>query len=395
VASRWSRGTETTAHAHYCEHEDEDDYQHGDERAVVVVVVRAPSSLSSPLFPYGRIRSIVVLAPSLTQAEAAFMPRNVALLCFPDGQSLDVTGPYEVFSAATRLAGAGNGYALTLLSPDGQPARNESGITFMPDGALAAYRVGRKGLDTLMVCGGLGARRAASDADVQREVRRLARKARRVTSVCTGAYVLAGSGLLDGKRATTHWARCAQLARRYPKVRVEAAPIYVRDGATWTSAGVSAGIDLALALVAEDLGQALASEVARYLVVFVRRAGGQAQFSAQLSAQSAESLPLRELMAFILEHPDETLDVPSMAARVGMSVRHFSRSFHTQTGSSPAAYVERVRVETARRLLEQSARNVEEVASAAGFGTGAALRRAFARRVALNPREYRARFGTH
>jgi transcriptional regulator GlxA family with amidase domain len=230
---------------------------------------------------------------------------------------------------------------------------------------------------------------------VLREVRRLARSARRVTSVCTGAFILAASGLLDGKRATTHWARCAQLARRFPKVQVDDAPIYVRDGETWTSAGVTAGIDLALALVEQDLGHTVANQVARRLVVFVRRAGGQAQFSAQLSAQTAESVPLRELLAFIIEHPEGALDVPSMAARVGMSVRHFSRSFQAETGVSPAAYVERVRVETARRLLEQSARSVDEVASAAGFGTSAALRRAFARKVSLNPREYRARFGTH
>lgn len=323
------------------------------------------------------------------------MLRSVALLCFPDGQSLDVTGPYEVFSSATRVANDGRGYAVTLLSPDGEPVRNESGLTFLPDAALATYRVPRQGLDTLMVCGGLGARRAAGDATLNRHVQRLARRARRVTSVCTGSFVLAGAGLLDGKRATTHWSRCAQLAHRYPALQVEAAPIYVRDGNTWTSAGVSAGIDLALALVEEDLGHAIASQVARYLVVFVRRAGGQAQFSAQLSAQSADSVPLRELINFVIENPRADLDVPSMAARLHMSVRHFSRSFRAQTGVSPAVFVERVRVETARRLLEQSAHSIDEVASAAGFGTSAALRRAFARCVALNPREYRARFGAH
>jgi transcriptional regulator GlxA family with amidase domain len=344
---------------------------------------------------HGRIRSFVVLAPYRHSDNAGVMLRSVALLCFPDGQALDVSGPYEVFSTATRIANDGRGYAVTLLSPDGKPARNESGLTFVPDAALNSYRIPRQGLDTFMVCGGLGARRAAGHVALNRQVQRLARRARRVTSVCTGAFVLAGAGLLDGKRVTTHWARCAQLSRRYPQVSVEAAPIYVRDGDTWTSAGVTAGIDLALALVEDDLGHAIASLVARYLVVFVRRAGGQAQFSAQLSAQSAETVPLRELITFIVEHPGGELDVPSLASRVHMSVRHFSRSFRAQTGVSPAAFVERVRVETARRLLEQSGQSIDAVASAAGFGTSAALRRAFARCLALNPREYRARFAAH
>ena len=321
------------------------------------------------------------------------MPRRIALVCFPDCQSLDVTGPYEVFSAASRLAPAGQGSELCRLRPTPEPLRSESGLGLLPDGALADFRPGPKGLDTVIVCGGLGARRAVADALVLEQVRRLSRRARRTASVCTGAFVLAASGLLDGKRATTHWARCAKLARDYPKVRVEAAPIYIEDGAVWTSAGVTAGIDLALALVEADHGRKLASEVARWLVVFVRRAGGQAQFSAQLATQSAESAPMRELMSFIVERPEAALDVPSMAARVGMSVRHFSRSFRAQTGVSPASYVERVRVETARRLLETSPRNVEQVAEAAGFGTPEALRRAFARRVRLSPREYRARFG--
>lgn len=326
------------------------------------------------------------------------MTRNVVMLAFPDAQSLDVSGPYEVFSAATRACIAKgkpeDGYAITLLSPDGAPMRCESGLTLLADKSLFGFRKAGA-LHTFLVCGGTGARRAAEDAQVTRAVRRLAGQATRIASVCTGSFVLAAAGLLDGKRATTHWARCGLMRRLYPLVQVEDAPIYVRDGNVYTSAGVTAGIDLALALVEEDLGRVIASEVARRLVVFVRRAGGQAQFSAQLSAQSAEREPLRELMAWIVEHPKADLDVPALAARTHLSVRHFSRLFRAETGLSPATYVERVRIETARRLLETSPRSVEEVAAAAGFGTPEALRRAFARRLTVSPREYRARFGAH
>jgi transcriptional regulator GlxA family with amidase domain len=323
--------------------------------------------------------------------------RTIALVVFDRLQPLDLAGPYETFATANAILQARKqerAYRLFVLSPGGQPVRGESGLGVMVDGKLERppAALGRK-LDTLMVCGGLGARLAHKDQRIARVIAKLGLRARRVSSVCTGSFVLAAAGLLDGKRATTHWQHCAGLARHYPNVQVESEPIFVRDGRCWTSAGVTAGIDLALALIEEDRGRELASEVARQLVVFVRRAGGQAQFSAQLAAQSAEREPLRELMSWVVEHPDAALDVPSLAKRAGMSVRHFARSFRAETGTSPAAYVERVRVETARRLLETSARSIEEVARAAGFGTPEALRRAFARRLSLSPREYRARFG--
>jgi transcriptional regulator GlxA family with amidase domain len=326
------------------------------------------------------------------------MARRIVLVCFDQAQPLDIVGPFEVFAGANaaRLhAGAEDPpYALSLLSPGGAAVRGESGLGLLVDGSLERIAVGASPrLDTLLVCGGRGARMAATDPSVQKAVRRAAKGARRVASVCTGAFVLAASGLLDDKRATTHWASCARLARQYPRVQVETAPIYVRDGRVWTSAGVTAGIDLALALVEEDLGRELASQVARHLVVFVRRAGGQAQFSAQLSLQTAERAPLRELMAWIVDHPAAVLDVPALAERANLSIRHFTRLFREQTGSSPAAYVEHVRVETARRLLETSERSIEQVADAAGFGTPESLRRAFGRRVELSPSEYRARFG--
>ncbi|MDB4973122.1 MAG: Transcriptional regulator [Myxococcaceae bacterium] len=326
------------------------------------------------------------------------MLRRVAIVCFENNQPLDVVGPHEAFAMANLLLRQRSQdaalYQLTLLSPDGAAVRSESGLRMLVDASLSklAQRRG-KGLDTLLVAGGRGARKAVHDPGILRGVQRVAEGARRVASVCTGAFVLAAAGLLDGKRATTHWQRCAQLAAEYPRVQVESAPIYICDGNVWTSAGVTAGIDLSLALIDADHGRALASEVARQLVVFVRRAGGQAQFSEQLAVQSAERAPLRELMSYVVDHPDAPLDVPTLARRANMSVRHFTRLFRAETGSSPAAFVERIRVETARRLLETSARSVEEVATQSGFGTPESLRRAFARRVDLSPREYRARFG--
>lgn len=325
-------------------------------------------------------------------------PRRVLILAFDRSQALDVIGPLDVFAGAAeaqvRRRARDPGYAPVTAGPTARPLRLECGLTIVPDLALA--RAGGKGappLDTLIVSGGAGARLAARDPAVVRAVERAARRARRVASVCTGAFALAAAGLLDGRRATTHWAFCEELAAAYPRVRVEPDPIFVRDGPIWTSAGVAAGIDLSLAMVEEDLGREVALQVARYLVVFVRRSGGQSQFSAALRAQAAERAPLRDLQAWIVEHPGAALDVPSLARRAGLSERHFARVFRSEVGASPAAYVERVRIEAARRLLETTERGVEEIATASGFGTPEALRRAMGRQVGLSPREYRARFG--
>lgn len=217
-------------------------------------------------------------------------------------------------------------------------------------------------------------------------------RAERLVSVCTGAALLADAGLLDGRRATTHWAYCESLARRHPKVTVEPDPIYVRDGNVATSAGVTAGIDLSLALVEEDLGREAALTVARHLVVFLRRPGNQAQFSAQLSAQTARREPLREVQHWITEHPGEDLSVEALAARARLSPRHFARAFQAETGTTPGRYVERVRVEHARRLLEDTADGVEEISRACGYGTPEAMRRAFLKSLGTAPAEYRRRF---
>jgi len=222
-------------------------------------------------------------------------------------------------------------------------------------------------------------------------LRATAPRARRVASVCTGAFLLARAGLLDGRRATTHWAWCEELARRFPQVAVERDPIFVADGNVRTSAGVTAGMDLALALVEEDLGPRAALEVARQLVLFVRRPGGQAQFSAGLAAQ-AQHAPLRELQAWMADHLDADLGVEALAARAHMSPRSFARAFRRETATTPAAYVEALRVERARLLLETTPAAVTEVARACGFGTVETLRRAFARRLGVAPAAYRSRF---
>ncbi len=331
------------------------------------------------------------------RAPAGRGTRRIAIVAFEGGQALDLVGPHDVFAAASealaRRGARAPGYRLEVLAPvrgARDAIRQESGLRVVPDRRLGGPL---PPLDTLIVAGGRGAREAAHDPAVVRAIARAAARARRVASVCTGAFVLAAAGLLDGRRATTHWAFCDALATARPEVTVERDPIFVRDGRVLTSAGVTAGIDLALAMVEDDHGRELAMRVARELVMFVRRAGGQSQFSAQLAVQAAEREPLRELQAYVMEHPDARLDVPSMARRAAMSTRHFARVFRAEVGMAPAAYVERVRVETARRLLETTGLPVERVAEAAGFGTPEALRRAFARRVSLSPREYRARFG--
>jgi transcriptional regulator GlxA family with amidase domain len=211
--------------------------------------------------------------------------------------------------------------------------------------------------------------------------------------VCTGAFLLAEAGLLDGRRATTHWASCRELARRYPRVQVDPDPIFVRDGNVHTSAGVTAGMDLALALVEEDHGREVALGVARWLVLFLKRPGGQSQFSAQLSAQLAAREPIQELQAWVIENVDADLSVEALARRAGMSPRNFARVFTRETGVTPACFVETARVEAARRRLEQEgARGVEAIAAACGFGSAETMRRAFLRRVRVSPSDYRERF---
>jgi transcriptional regulator GlxA family with amidase domain len=313
--------------------------------------------------------------------------RRVVILAFKGVQSLDVSGPAEAFSIATRYFGGD--YAIELVTPDGAPARSHSGLALNADAPMAAAT---GAIDTLVVAGGAGAFAAAKDERVTAWVADAAARSRRVASVCTGAFVLAAAGLLDGRRVTTHWSACNALARTFPAVTVERDPIYVRDGDVLTSAGITSGMDLALAMVEDDLGRDVALQTARWLVLFVQRPGGQAQFSASLAAQQAERAPLRELQAWILDHLDADLSVPALAARAHMSQRHFARAFAREVGITPAAYVETVRVERARQRLDRGAASLEAVARDCGFPSAETMRRAFHRRLGVPPSHYRERF---
>ncbi|MEU8529484.1 MULTISPECIES: GlxA family transcriptional regulator [Streptomyces] len=315
--------------------------------------------------------------------------RPVLVVLFDDVQSLDVTGPVEVFAGAARSAGDPGAYPIRTASLDGGPVRTQSGLRLLPDASLAEA-VADGPPHTLIVPGGEGTR--TPEPALIDWLRAHAPHAERLVSVCTGALLLAEAGLLDGHRATTHWVACDHLARCYPEVDVDPDPIFVRDGRLSTSAGVTAGIDLALALVEEDLGHDAALTVARHLVVFLRRPGNQAQFSAQLSAQTARRAPLRDLQHWISEHPGADLSVETLAARARMSPRHFARAFRSETGTTPGRYVDRVRLEHARRLLEETAGGVEEVARTAGYGTPEAMRRAFVKALGTPPADYRRRF---
>ncbi|WP_405859381.1 DJ-1/PfpI family protein [Streptomyces sp. NBC_00090] len=315
--------------------------------------------------------------------------RPVLVVLFDGVQSLDVTGPFEVFAGAARAAGDPSAYAIRTASLDGGPVRTHSGLRLLPDTTLAGA-VADGAPHTLVVPGGEGTR--SPDPALIEWLRTHAPRAGRLVSVCTGALLLAEAGLLDGHRATTHWTACDHLARCYPEVDVDPDPIFVRDGRLSTSAGVTAGIDLALALVEEDLGRGVALTVARHLVVFLRRPGNQAQFSAQLSAQTAHREPLRDLQQWITEHPSGDLSVEALAARARLSPRHFARAFHAETGTTPGRYVDRVRLEHARRLLEETTRGVEEVSRDSGYGTPEAMRRAFVKALGTAPAEYRRRF---
>jgi transcriptional regulator GlxA family with amidase domain len=310
--------------------------------------------------------------------------RTLLVVLFDAVQSLDVTGPVEVFAGAE--TGFPGTYRIVTASLDGAPVRTSSGLTLVPDHALAEAPAPQ----TLIVPGGQGTRRL--DPGLVDWLREHGPHADRLVSICTGAILLARAGLLDGRRATTHWAYCDTLARNHPEIEVDPDPIYVRDGHVATSAGVTSGIDLALALVEEDLGREAALTIARHLVVFLRRPGNQAQFSAQLAAQTARREPLREVQQWITEHPGDDLCVETLATRARLSPRHFARAFQAETGMTPGRYVDRVRLEHARRLLEDTADGIEQISRASGYGTPEAMRRAFVKALGAAPAEYRRRF---
>ena len=334
------------------------------------------------------------------------MPRSrrIVIAVFPDVDLLDVTGPAEVFALANRETGGRAGYDVQLAGPTGGAVTTSAGVRLLVDlsfaevGGGGGARGGGGVIDTLLVPGAVDMLPegpvARIDQDVVAWVKETAPGARRVASVCVGAHVLAAAGLLDGKRVTTHWSTAAQLAAEHPEVTVDADPIFVRSGRVWTGAGISACMDLALALVAEDLGEEVALAVARQLVMDLKRQGGQSQFSVPLSRPPASRRDIEELRTYIAEHLDADLSAGALAGRMALSERHFARVFRQETGTGPAAYVEAVRVEAARRLLESTDEPLERVAAASGFGSVETLHRALRKQIDTTPAAYRRRFRT-
>jgi transcriptional regulator GlxA family with amidase domain len=318
--------------------------------------------------------------------------RHIVFVAFEQALLLDIAGPLQVFASARDLAaqtGLAEPYRLSVVSPKGGEIATSSGL------GLATRRLGAltaEAIDTLITVGGFGSRAAIHERALIRWIARRAQKARRVCAVCTGAFLLAEAGLLDGRRAVTHWGSCEALQQRYPRVTVERDPIFLRDGKVWTSAGVTAGIDLALALVEEDLGRAMALRVARHLVVFLKRPGGQSQFSAVLESQAQGDGAFADLNEWMAQHLAHDLGVEALAARAGMSPRNFARVYARRMGTTPAKAVERLRVDAARRALEESAASIESIARRCGFGDDERLRRSFLRCLGVAPRHYRQRF---
>lgn len=315
--------------------------------------------------------------------------RTIAILGYPGVQALDVVGPAEVFASASLAAGDAGGYRVAVTSVEGRPVAATSGLE------LAAIPLPDHGtpVDTLVVPGGGGVSAARRDRQLIAWLRDAAPRARRVVSVCTGAFLAAQAGLLDGCRATTHWAFADQLAREFPSVTVDAEPIFVRSTrSVWTAAGVTAGIDLALALVEDDHGTEVAQTVARWLVLYLRRPGGQTQFAAPVWVPRARVAPLRAVQESIEAQPGGAHRIPDLASRAAMSPRHFTRRFTAEVGMPPGAYVERIRVEAARRQLEQTDDTVTAIAARCGFGTAETLRRTFIRRLGVSPDHYRKTF---
>ena len=307
--------------------------------------------------------------------------RRIVFAAVPPIQIIDLTAPFEIFARC-------GGYRVELCSNQ-NCISSSCGLKIE---CAKHYRRLRGDVDTLLVPGGDGAEELNCDDRFLQWLKRMSRRVRRIGSICTGAYLLAGAGILDGRRAVTHWRYCADLARSFPKVQVETEPIFVKDGHVYTSAGITAGIDMALALVEEDHGSQRALEIARDLVVFLRRKGGQAQFSTLLAAQTSARRPIEDLQAWIFDHPGEELSVETLATRCGMSPRHFARVFTKESGMTPGRFVESARVQRARILLEGSQDSIKEVAARAGFGSVDSMRRSFTRLLGVSAGEYAERF---
>ncbi len=319
------------------------------------------------------------------------MTRKVLIVGFPGIQALDLVGPFEVFTAASLVLAVQkkDAYQPVLASLDGQPVATETGLTF----AAAELPDPSDAIDTLVLPGGRGVHGDRRDPRLIDWIVAAAPHARRVVTVCTGAFLAAQAGLLDGCRATTHWAFADELAQEFPAIDVDPDPIFVRSSPTvWTAAGVSAGIDLALALVEEDYGTDVAQTVARWLVLHLRRPGGQTQFAAPVWVARAKREPIRAVQDAVESEPGGVHSIIELARRAAMSPRHFTRVFTDEVGEAPGAYVERVRTEAARRQLEQTDDTVVAIAARCGFGTAETMRRNFIRRIGVSPDQYRKTF---
>jgi transcriptional regulator GlxA family with amidase domain len=315
------------------------------------------------------------------------MARKVVIVGFPGVQALDVVGPYDVFSGASLLTGGG--YEVVMASVAGQPVQTATGL------ALVASPLPEPDdrIDTVVLPGGAGVDAARADAELVAWIKTVAAHARRMVTVCTGAFLAAEAGLLDGQRVTTHWAFADRLADEFPAIDVDADPIFVRSSETvWTAAGVTAGIDLTLALIEDDHGTELAQTVARWLVLHLRRPGGQTQFAAPVWMPRARRDSIREVQETIEAEPRGPHSIEDLARRAAMSPRHFTRVFTAEIGEAPGQYVERIRTEAARRQLEETDDTVVAIAARCGFGTAETMRRNFLRRVGISPDQYRKAF---
>lgn len=322
-----------------------------------------------------------------------FKARTIGVVVFPGAEMLDITGPAEVFSFANfclqRHGVSEEGvYSIKLLAAEPGPVATLFGVKIIAD---EAYGDPSAEFDTLLIPGG-DTTAALANPRLLAWIRTMEARVQRLASVCTGAFVLAEAGLLQGRKATTHWDYCKQLAADYPGIKLEPDHIFVRDEHIFTAGGISSGIDLALAMVEEDWGHELALYVARYLVVFLKRPGGQSQFSAYLSSEASHRPDLRELQSWIIAHPQADLRVEELAERMAMSPRNFARLFLTETGMTPAKFVEMTRIDEARHFLETSDLPVETIADKAGFKDPERMRRAFIRQLGVNPYNYRQRF---
>lgn len=320
--------------------------------------------------------------------------RQIGFLMFPDAELLDVCGPMNAFVFADHwLRGAGRfnepGYEVQVIAATAGLVKTQCGMQVM---ATHGCDDASDTLDTLIVSGGFGVERASADPKLVDWLKTMAPRVRRMASVCSGAFLLAAAGLLNNRRVTTHWMFSERLAALYPSLRVEPDLIFIRDGHVYTSGGITSGIDLALALIEEDLGRDIALLVARTMVVFMRRPGGQSQYSAFLHTEAKTRHDIRDLQGWILAHPAENLDVEALAGRMAMSPRNFARLFRAETGVTPAKFVECARVEAARCMLEQTDRLTENIAEACGFGAAERMRRSFQRHLSVSPQDYRERF---